>query len=345
MDALHLRLAVPRRHFAVTLALTVAPGETVALVGPSGAGKSTVLRVAAGLERPGPGGRVALGERVWADTDAGVALAPEHRSVGLVFQDFALFPHLSVGRNVAFGGAARAGELLERLGIAHLANARPAAISGGERQRVALARALARDPEVLLLDEPLSALDADTRARVRGELQDLLAELRLPALLVTHDVRDAAALADRLGVVRRGELVQEGTPAELLQAPADAFVARFTGANLLPGVATPRAGGGSDVALDAGGAVLRAAGHASGRVGVAVHPWEVVVEPAGDADPSGTLGGPVVAVAPEGGRLRVRLRALEGEAAPEHAAALAPGRPARVRIAPEHARLVPLGTD
>jgi ABC-type sulfate/molybdate transport systems ATPase subunit len=282
---------------------------------------------------------------VWADAEAGVHLPPERRSVGLVFQDYALFPHLSVRQNVAFGGAGRADELLERLGIAHLARSRPGSISGGERQRVALARALARDPDVLLLDEPLSALDADTRARVRGELQDLLAELRLPALLVTHDIRDAAALADRLGVVRGGALVQEGTPAELLEAPADAFVARFTGANVLPGVATPRAGGGSDVALDADGAVLRAAGRASGRVGVAVHPWEVAVEPAHGPAGDGALGGTVVAVTPEGGRLRVRLHALEGEASPEHAAALAPGRPARVRIAPEHARLVPLGGE
>jgi ABC-type sulfate/molybdate transport systems ATPase subunit len=342
MDALALRLAVSRRLFAVVLDLTVAPGETVALVGPSGAGKSTVLRAVAGLERPGPAGRVVLGERVWADADAGIHLPPERRSVGLVFQDYALFPHLSVRDNVAFGGAARAGELLERFGIAHLARSRPGAISGGERQRVALARALARDPDVLLLDEPLSALDTDTRARVRGELQDLLAELRLPTLLVTHDVRDAAALADRLGVLRGGALVQEGTPAELLDHPADAFVARFTGANVLPGVATPRAGGGSDVVLDAGGAVLHAPGRAAGRVGVAVHPWEVAVEPADGPDPDGTLGGTVVALTPEGGRLRVRLRDLEGEAHAGHGTALAPGARARARIAPEHLRLVAL---
>ncbi|MBV8257238.1 MAG: ATP-binding cassette domain-containing protein, partial [Actinobacteria bacterium] len=168
MAALQANFALPLRSFELALSLEV--GGTTALVGPSGAGKTSVLRVIAGLVRP-PQGRVALGDEVWLDTERGVALPPEERRVGLVFQEYALFPHLSVRRNVAYGAGGRpVDELLERFRIAHLADARPGELSGGERQRVALARALARDPEVLLLDEPLAALDAHTRTAVRAEL-------------------------------------------------------------------------------------------------------------------------------------------------------------------------------
>ena len=186
----------------------------------------------AGLLRPSRG-RVLLGEETWLDTARRVDVPPERRSVGLVFQDYALFPHLSVRRNVAFGAPDRQAVdgLLERFRIAHLADARPSEISGGERQRVAVARALARRPRALLLDEPLSALDSHTRAAVRGELRDLLATLGLPVILVTHDFEDAATLADRVGVLVDGGLLQLGTPAELVAAPVDPFVARFTGAN------------------------------------------------------------------------------------------------------------------
>ena len=172
---------------------------------------------------------MALGDDVWFDAASKVNLAPEDRSVGMVFQQYALFPHLSVRKNVEFGGKGQAEALLERFGIAHLAKARPPQLSGGERQRVALARALARDPQVLLLDEPLSALDPHTRDVVRDELAGHLAELALPTLLVTHDVADAIALADRVGVIRDGRIVQLGTPAELAAAPVDEFVARVFG--------------------------------------------------------------------------------------------------------------------
>ena len=152
-----------------------------------------------------------------------------------MFQEYALFPHLSVERNVAFGGKQRVAELLERFRISHLADARPGELSGGERQRVALARALARDPGVLLLDEPLSALDAHTKDTVRLELQELLRAFDLPTLIVTHDYEDAAALAGTVGVLVEGELRQLGSPAELVSQPSDPFVASFTGANLLRG--------------------------------------------------------------------------------------------------------------
>ena len=137
-----------------------------------------------------------------------------------MFQEYALFPHMTVRANIAFGGRRRVDDLLERFRISHLADERPPAISGGERQRVALARAIAREPAVLLLDEPLAALDAHTRTVVRAELQDLLTELPIPALLVTHDFRDATALADRIGVILDGRLLQLGTPQELIARPA-----------------------------------------------------------------------------------------------------------------------------
>jgi ABC-type sugar transport system ATPase subunit len=188
MAALRLDLSVALRTFRLQLALET-ERETVAIVGPSGAGKSTVLRAVAGLVKAA--GTVEVNGRDWS------SLAPERRSVGFVFQDYALFPHLSVRGNVAFGGPP--GDVLERLGIEHLAHARPREISGGERQRVALARALARRPEVLLLDEPLAALDPHTRDTVRVELRATLRELGLPTLVVTHDFVDAAALAERVG--------------------------------------------------------------------------------------------------------------------------------------------------
>jgi ABC-type sulfate/molybdate transport systems ATPase subunit len=217
-------IAVPLRDFRLELSLAIA-AETVALVGPSGAGKSTILRAIAGLVHP-VAGSVTVGDRVWFDRERRIDLPPEERSVGFVFQHYALFPHLTVEQNVAFSGGERTHDLLGRLGIAHLAKARPRQLSGGERQRVALARALARDPEVLLLDEPLSALDPHTRDQVRHELAGQLAEFSLPTLLVTHDAADAIALATRIGVVRQGRIVQLGTAAELAANPADEFVAR-----------------------------------------------------------------------------------------------------------------------
>ncbi|MGZ8632968.1 MAG: ABC transporter ATP-binding protein [Solirubrobacteraceae bacterium] len=339
METLELDFAVALRSFELGLRLSVG-AETVALVGPSGAGKTTVLRAIAGLRRPDRG-RIALGERAWFDAAAKVDLPPERRSVGLVFQEYALFPHMSVRGNVAFGGAGEAdvGALLERLRIGHLAGERPAALSGGERQRVAVARALARDPQVLLLDEPLSALDAHTRATVRGELQDVLGALALPTLVVTHDFRDAAALADRIGVIVDGRLRQEGTAAELVAHPADAFVASFTGGNLLPG----RGDGGVEVALDAGG-VVRGTEPASGRVGVAVYPWEVGV--ALDAPPDGLNGlpGAVHGLAPEGSRVRLRIGDVVAECPEEDVQrlGLVTGTAAWATFPPEAVRIVAL---
>ena len=342
MDTLHLTLDHALRSFRLSVGLELGR-ETLALVGPSGAGKSTVLRAVAGLLRPDRG-RIALGAATWFDSGAGVHLPPEQRSVGLVFQEYALFPHLDVRRNVGFGGRARVDELLERFRISHLAGARPGDLSGGERQRVALARALARDPAVLLLDEPLSALDSHTRGVVRGELAELITELRLPTLIVTHDFEDAAALAGRVGVIVEGRILQLGAAAELLAAPADGFVASFTGANLLPGTARVGASGLTEVLLDSGGSAF-STDQAHGRVGLAVYPWEVSLARTEPADSAvNHVRGEVRSLVALGNRVRVRVGPLTAEvtAASAERLALAEGDPVVASFKATATRLVAL---
>jgi molybdate transport system ATP-binding protein len=312
--ALRVRFSHPLRSFTATVDLTVERGETVALVGPSGAGKTTVLRVTAGLLRPAQG-LVAIDDEVVLDTARHVDLAPEYRRVGYLFQEYALFPHLDVLGNVRFG--ARRGEdvqpLLDRFRIGELAGARVSELSGGERQRVALARALGRDPAVLLLDEPLSALDAHTRAGVRAELRELLDALAMPTVLVTHDFEDAATLAHRVGVLSEGRVLQLGTPTELVALPSDAFVASFTGATVLPGQAVETRNGLTRVALD-GGVSLWSSDSASGPVNVAVYPWDVSV---GTSLPDDSrlnhVSAAVVSVAQAGNRTRVRIGPIVAE--------------------------------
>jgi len=309
--ALDVRISHPLRSFRLELELSL-DGGTLALVGPSGAGKTTVLRAIAGLVRP-EDGRITLDGKALLDTGAGIDVPPERRQVGLVFQEYALFPHMTVRANVAFAGRGHPDELLRRFGIAGLAEARPATLSGGERQRVALARALAREPAALLLDEPLSALDAYTRIRVRAELRELLQELGLPTLMVTHDFEDAAALADRIGVLVEGRLLQLGTAAELVAAPADAFVAGFAGANLLRGVAAEGPDGLTAVALDAGFTAY-STDVARGRVAVAVYPWEVsVAREMPDDSAVNHVRAPIASLVPLGNRVRVRIGPLTAE--------------------------------
>ena len=319
MDGLRLDILVPLRSFAVELALEVDPG-VIALVGPSGAGKSTVLRAIAGLTTPARGS-IELGGETWFSSERRVDVPPDRRSVGVVFQDYALFPHMSVRRNVVYGGTRDADSLLRRFRIDHLHAAKPDALSGGERQRVALARALARDPRVLLLDEPLSALDAHTKDQVRGELREHLRELALPTLLVTHDFDDAAVLAEQVGVIVEGRLVQLGTPQQLVAAPADAFVASLTGANLMRGVASP-AGDLTTIRL-AGGETIYSSARAEGEVGVAVHPWEVTVSDHVPRDSSlNHVSGRVTSVVEVGNRVRVVIGPLTAEITRESAGRL-----------------------
>jgi len=209
------------------------PGELVALTGPSGSGKTTLLRCIAGLMHP-RAGRIECGGARWFDAAAGVRLSAQQRRVGLVFQHYALFPHLTARMNVALASGradprAHAGELLARLGLAGLAERRPAELSGGQQQRVALARALARDPAVLLLDEPFSAVDQPARHDLYRELAEVHRALALPIVLVTHDLNEARRLADRLVILDRGRTLQQGTPAHVLSQPRNARVAELVG--------------------------------------------------------------------------------------------------------------------
>ncbi|MFJ9966904.1 ABC transporter ATP-binding protein [Streptomyces avermitilis] len=235
---LDAHLVVDRGAFRLDVALTAAPGEVVALLGPNGAGKTTALRALAGLV-PLTDGRLRLDGAPLERTP------PESRPVGVVFQDYLLFPHLTALDNVAFGprchGAtkaearAQAAEWLERMGLAALAGAKPRRLSGGQAQRVALARALATNPRLLLLDEPLAALDARSRVEVRTQLRRHLAEFEAVAVLVTHEPLDAMVLADRLVVIEDGRVVQEGTPADIARHPRTDYIAHLVGLNLYLG--------------------------------------------------------------------------------------------------------------
>lgn len=273
-------LVVRRGAFQLDLSLTVAPGEVVALVGPNGAGKTTALHALAGLLPLGDG-RVVLDGTVLDDPARAVFVGPDRRPLGVVFQDYLLFPHLSARDNVAFGLRSRghrrsearavADAWLGRVGVGELAGARPARLSGGQAQRVALARALAVDPRLLLLDEPMAALDAATRLTVRADLAHHLRDYEGAAVLVTHDPLDAMSLADRIVVLEAGRVVQEGAPVDVARAPRTEYVARLVGLNLLRGD-----GRGDSVALDDGG-VVHLAEVAQGPVLVAFPPSAVVL--------------------------------------------------------------------
>ncbi|MGH2972291.1 MAG: ABC transporter ATP-binding protein [Gaiellaceae bacterium] len=332
MARLLLHFTLPLRAFDLELKLPVE--RTLALVGPSGAGKTSALRVVAGLAEPARGG-VSLDGVSWK------GIPPEQRRVGFVFQDYALFPHMSVHGNVAYAGPVD--DLLERFHIGHLADARPRELSGGERQRVALARALARKPSVLLLDEPLAALDAHTKTTVRSELRELLRELALPTILVTHDYEDAAALADEVGVLVDGKLRQVAPPAELVARPNDAFVASFTGANLLRGRA--RRGELTEVVLEGGERVF-STDEAEGEVGVVVYPWEISVARAHAEGESAlnVIRGEVGSVVEVGNRVRVRVGPVTAEVTASSAKRLdlAGGGVAYATFKATGTRLVPL---
>jgi iron(III) transport system ATP-binding protein len=254
--------------------LPVRAGELLAVLGPSGCGKTTLLRLIAGFERP-DSGRVEVGDRLVAGP--GCFVAPERRRIGMVFQDYALFPHLTVEANVAFGLARREGgerealtrRTLELVGLQHKARSYPHELSGGERQRVALARALAPEPEVVLLDEPFSNLDASLRAGLRREVELILRDAEATAILVTHDQEEALSLADRLAVMREGRLVQVGAPEDVYSHPAGRWTAQFLGeVNVLSGVAR-----GPDVETELG--TFDLSRPASGTVQVAVRPEQL----------------------------------------------------------------------
>ena len=260
-DGLMVDAQVRRGAFVLDVTLSVASGEVVCVLGPNGAGKSTLLQALAGLI-PITAGHIGLRGMVLDDAGTGTFAEPAARPVGYVFQDYRLFPHLNVLENVAFAPRARgygkkearsaAMTWLSRLGLADFADRKPAALSGGQAQRVALARALAGEPGLLLLDEPLSALDAGTRLDVQAELRMHLSDFPGPCLLVTHDALEALVLADRLIVLEDGRIVQQGAPAQVARQPATDYVARLVGLNLYEG----RADGASVKLADGGTFVI-----------------------------------------------------------------------------------------
>lgn len=222
--------------------LPVEPPQTLILFGPSGSGKTTILRCLAGLERPDRGA-IHFAEDCWCDTTRGVCVAPQRRAIGYLAQDYALFPHLSVSQNIAYGLDARGperttrvAELLDAFRLHDLEDRKPAALSGGQQQRVGLARAVARRPKLLLLDEPLSALDAPVRAALQAELRRLLRHLRIPAVVVTHDWAEALALGDEMVVMSHGRVVQQGSPQQVFVRPVNQEVAHVVGVEtVVPG--------------------------------------------------------------------------------------------------------------
>ncbi len=257
--------------------LELAGGELVSVLGPSGCGKTTLLRLIAGFEAP-DAGTIVVGGRTVAGP--GELVPPERRRIGMVFQDYALFPHLRVRDNVSFGLVRRPAAERERLtagtleliGLQHKGDRYPHELSGGERQRVALARALAPEPELVLLDEPFSSLDATLRADLRREVALILREAGATALLVTHDQEEALTLGDRVAVMRDGVLVQAGAPADVYARPADRWTAQFVGeVNVLAGVAE-----GASVQTEVGQLTLAAP--ASGPVHVALRPEQMRLE-------------------------------------------------------------------
>jgi molybdate transport system ATP-binding protein len=285
-------------------------GEVVALLGPNGAGKTTLLRAIAGLAPMR--GRVTLDGKVLEDTAAGIYVPTEQRPIGFVFQDYLLFPHLSVLENVAFGlrargvgrgeAARRASEWVERVGLRDHAARRPSELSGGERQRVALVRALAPGPRMLLLDEPMAALDATTRVAVRRDLKAHLDSFRGVRVVVTHDPLEAAVLADRLIVIEGGRQVQSGAPAEVTEHPRSRYVADLVGVNLLRGEAF------SGSVKVSGGPTVAAAGATSGEVFAVIHPRAVSVHRARpEGSPRNVWRGRAHGVELLGDRARVRI--------------------------------------
>jgi molybdate transport system ATP-binding protein len=309
-----------RGEFEVEIAFEAGRGETLALLGPNGAGKSTVVEALAGLI-PLARGRVALDDHVLDDTAAGVHAAAADRPIGVVFQGLLLFPHLKAIENVVFPLRARGTErreayqrataALARLGVADRAEARPADLSGGEAQRVALARALVHEPRLLLLDEPLSALDVRARGRGRGLIREVAAGFDGVCVLVTHDPVEAMTLADRLVLLEEGVVTQIGTPAEIRESPRTQYAADLVGLNSFAGRLEPIEGGAGRIVTAEGDVVVAwptdAHGSSDGVIGL-LRPVDVSLHPARpEGSARNVLGGRVAVVSIEGERARVRI--------------------------------------
>lgn len=338
--ALRAHVVVRRRDFDVDIALDVAPGETVAVMGRSGAGKSTLLDAIAGLT-PLDGGEITLDERV-LDRAPRVRTAPMHRGIVLLGQDARLFPHLTARENVAFGPRAAgisasvarssADDWLARVGLPGAGGRRPAQLSGGEQQRVAVARALAAAPRVVLLDEPLVALDAVTASEIRAMLRERLGGVT--TIAVTHDAVDAAALADRLVVVERGSVTQEGPVREVLAAPATEVAAKIAGLERVVGVARGGAFAREGLRLESTDAAsLTAAAHDGASLAAVFRAADVRL---GSGSP-----GVVSRLEPTPAGVRVVLDIGAAEVSPTEAVGLRPGDVVQWSIAPDRVRFVP----
>ncbi len=302
----------------VAFTLPLDAPSVLILFGPSGSGKTTVLRSLAGLEWP-ERGRILFNGQVWLDTAAAVRVPPQARRVGYMFQDYALFPTHTVQGNIAFGLShlpaiarqARVAEVVRLLQLEGLEGLRPGQLSGGQQQRVALARAIARHPSLLLLDEPLSALDLPTRVRLRSELRALLRQLRIPSIVVTHDWEEALALGDHMVVMKDGRVLQAGTPQAVFNAPTDTAVATIVGMEtVLPGRITESAGG--LAVVEVGGAKLLAVSEekAGSKVFACIRAEDVILEPVGTGSTSARnhLAGTVRAIQAQGATVRVEIK-------------------------------------
>jgi|CXWL01.1.fsa_nt_gi molybdate transport system ATP-binding protein len=299
------------------LCYEVEASTVLILFGPSGSGKTTVLRSVAGLEWPEEG-RIQFLSRTWLDTKSGIRVSPQDRQIGYMPQDYALFPTYSVAGNIAYGLGAfsslernkRVAEVVELFQLQGLEAAKPRELSGGQQQRVALARAVAPRPQLLLLDEPLSALDAPTRLQLRGELRSLLKQLALPSIIVTHDWSEALTLGDVMAVMGKGLVHQVGKPHEVFSRPANAEVARIVGVEtVVQGEVIEQADGLSTVAVNG----TRLKGLSSNAIGatvyVCIRAEDVVVEPAGSGMTSARnhLLGRVTDIAPQGVMVQVTI--------------------------------------
>jgi molybdate transport system ATP-binding protein len=308
---LHARVRTQLGTLHLECDISVDANMTVAILGPNGAGKTTLLRAVAGLVAVDEG-RIEVDEAVFEDTATGTWLTPEARRVGFVFQDHGLFPHLSVLDNVAFGLRARgmdrrtanakAGAWLERVDLAKYASSRPSALSGGQSQRAALARVLVTDPQALLLDEPLAAVDASARLELRRALREHLSTFAGVRLIVTHDPLEAASLAERVVVLEDGRVTQEGTFTEVSTRPRSAWIARMAGLNLLRGAVS------SDAMLLDDGPTLTVATDVRGPALATIQPRAIALyRSAPEGSPRNVLRCTVDGVDPEGDRWRIRL--------------------------------------
>jgi putative spermidine/putrescine transport system ATP-binding protein len=342
-SAVEVRLEGLSRHYGSVVALdkldlTLEPGQLIALLGPSGCGKTTTLRLLAGLE-DADAGRVIVGGRDITHVSA------SKRDMGMVFQAYSLFPHMTVRQNVAFGlrlrrvSAAerdqRAIEMLELVGLAEHATRYPHQLSGGQQQRVALARALAIEPQVLLLDEPLSALDAKVRAQLRDEIRRIQLEVGITTLFVTHDQEEALAIADRVGVMRAGHLEQLAPPTEVYSRPATSFVAEFVG------LSNRLAGEVKDGSVIVRGCTLPLVERdtPNGQVVALVRPEAVTLASQRAAEPAGPLAGTVIAVTFLGATSRVTVdlgdARILAQLSTADATALSAGSPVALTIRPD----------